>query len=112
MNNTLEKIKLKLKIENINNKVNADCFIHIWINLGLLHKHNEQGMDIINTHEFIINDNLNERWQIHDIGKQQMCELPNWMCVMSHNMNKKEFINAHKIEPDTVIYFIIFKKIT
>ncbi len=94
---------LSLKIENLNNKLNADCFLHLWTTLGSF-----DGNDLIHEHEFKIND-LPQVFKIHDIGKCSFKELPAWMGIMSHNLPKKDLKSYLKVNDDQVIYFVIFR---
>ena len=64
---------LTIKIDNFNNKLSADSFLHIWKTLGSF-----DGNAMINDYQYQIHGN-DKTWRIHDIGKIALKELPAWM---------------------------------
>jgi hypothetical protein len=94
---------LTIKIDNFNNKLSADSFLHIWKTLGSF-----DGNAMINDYQYQIHGN-DKTWRIHDIGKIALKELPAWMIYMSHNLNHEQLKKLMNISDEDEVYFIIFK---
>ena len=100
--------KKHLTIQNYNNKLQADCFLHIFKTLG-----NWDGNDMIDSYQYTFNDDTTTLWKLtpSGIGVHQIKNMPNWMIKMSHNLSKEDFMKVMKIEPEHQVYWMIFERI-
>lgn len=94
---------LNLKINNFNNKLASNCFLHIWKTLGSL-----DGNDLIKKTVLTLNDSP-DKWRVHDIGVSDINDLPTWMIKMSHDMDKAMLKDLFKMKVGQV-YWVIIKK--
>jgi len=96
---------MKLTIPNFNNKLSADVFFHVYKTLGKYTCEDFRSWQQIEVNE------LPDKYIVHDIGTCLLKELPPWMMLYSHNCTIKEYLVSTNTQPDTLIHFIIFKKI-
>lgn len=94
------KVSLK-NIQNTNNKLNADMFLHLWTSLGQL-----KGKQLEDMPDFDIDGKV---WRIYDIGKCQLQQLPKWMALFSHNLDHDGLARLLNIDKKQEIYFVIFR---
>lgn len=96
-----QKVSLK-NIQNTNNKLNADMFLHLFTSMGKL-----KGLQIEDMPDFDIDGKL---WRIYDIGKCELGRLPKWMGVFSHNLDHDGIARLLSIDKKTEINFVIFRR--
>jgi hypothetical protein len=97
---------MNLTIPNHNNKLSADCFLHVFKSLG---KYTAE--ELMEAKAIQINE-LPDTYSLHEsgIGISSIADLPTWMFYASHKCTKKEYMHSVKGTPTTQIYFMLFKK--